>query len=122
MAKKQKYRLFAMAVTEANVERAAAERFCRICPGYILIYLSGKRRIEGAAEVAGEDLKRLTDADRAWLRESNLAILAEAAEKAGMTARETEKRWNATLDLLEAELRAERKRAEEGAADHGPES
>lgn len=116
-ARKKVYRLYAMQRTRKNEEAAYATRFYRICPGYILLYLTGRKRPEGTVEVAGEDLKRLTDGDRLWLTDCNMVILAETAAKSGMTPQETEKRWTTTLDRLERELAAERAKREGSGAD-----
>ena len=116
-ARKKVYRLYAMERTRKNEEAAYAIRFYRISMGYILIYMTGRKRPEGAIEVAGEDLNRLTDGDRLWLTDCNMVILAEAAAKSGMTPQETEKHWTTTLDRLERELAVERAKREGSGTD-----
>lgn len=59
--RKKRYRLYAMGRTRKTEEIAYDTRFYRICAGYILLYLTGRKKPEGAVEVAGADLDRLTD-------------------------------------------------------------
>lgn len=117
--RKKRYRLYAMGRTRKTEEIAYDTRFYRICAGYILLYLTGRKKPEGTVEVAGADLDRLTDGDRLWLADCNTMILAEAAAKAGVTPEETEKHWASTLDRLELELQKERERMK-GGGEHGP--
>lgn len=116
--RKNTYRLYAMVWSREAEELAYQHRFHRIGGGYILLYLSGRKKPEGAVEVAGADLDRLTDGDRQWLAECGMELLAEAAVREGVTSREMEKRWKSTLDRLEQELQAERERMKGGGA-HG---
>ena len=95
--RKKRYRLYAMGRTRKTEEIAYDTRFYRICAGYILLYLTGRKKPEGAVEVAGADLDRLTDGDRLWLADCNTMI----------------------LDRLELELQKERERMK-GGGEHGP--
>ena len=117
--RKKRYRLYAMGRTRKTEEIAYDTRFYRICAGYILLYLTGRKKPEGAVEVAGADLDRLTDGDRLWLADCNTMILAEAAAQAGVTPEEAEKHWVSTLDRLELELQKERERMK-GGGENGP--
>ena len=105
--RKKRYRLYAMGRTRKTEEIAYDTRFYRICAGYILLYLTGRKKPEGAVEVAGADPDR------------NTMILAEAAAQAGVTPEETKKQWVSTLDRLEWELQKERERMK-GGGEHGP--
>ena len=118
-SQKKRYRLYAMERSRETEDIAYGTRFYRICAGYILLYLTGRKKPEGAVEVAGADLDRLTDGDRLWLADCKATILAEAAARVGMTPQETQKRWASTLDRLEQELRAERERMK-GGGENGP--
>ncbi len=82
-----------------------AQRFHRVTPGYGLIYTDGPQPA-GTIEVSGEDLNRLTDADRAWLFSCNVSIIAKAAAE---SAEETKKRMGELMDMVEAELKTVRK-------------
>lgn len=117
--RKKRYRLYAMGRTRKTEEIAYGTQFYRICAGYILLYLTGRKKPEGAVEVAGADLDRLTDGDRLWLADCNTMILAEAAAQAGVTPEAAEKQWVSTLDRLEWELQKERERMK-GGGEHGP--
>ena len=57
--RKKRYRLYAMGRTRKTEEIAYDTRFYRICAGYILLYLTGRKKPEGTVEVAGADLDRL---------------------------------------------------------------
>ena len=101
------YRLFAAPVNAETIRLAAEERFSRMTAAYILIYRKRKPRALPCVEVRGDDLNRLTERDRAWLRDSILVILTEAAAK---SRNETQARMNALMDNLEAALREEQEK------------
>ena len=46
--RKKRYRLYAMGRTRKTEEIAYDTRFYRICAGYILLYLTGRKKPEGA--------------------------------------------------------------------------
>ena len=117
--RKKRYRLYAMGRTRKTEEIAYDSRFYRICAGYILLYLTGRKKPEGAVEVAGADLDRLTDGDRLWLADCNSMILAEPTSQSGVKQDEAEKQWASTLERLELELEKERERMK-GGGEHGP--
>lgn len=112
------YRLFAAPVCAETIRKAADERFSRMTADYILIYRRRKPRTLPCIEVKGDDLNRLTERDREWLKDSILVILAEAAAK---SRAQTEERMNALMDNLEAALREEQeKMKKECDAENGP--
>lgn len=111
MARKKRYRLFAMEMDSYNVAVAAKNRFHRITPDYILVYRRGTADY-GEIEVKGDDLRRLAKMDREWLSDCNAALLAEASEDA---ATDTAERLRVMIDELEAALREERDRCREEA-------
>ena len=45
--RKKRYRLYAMGRTRKTEEIAYDTRFYRICAGYILLYLTGRKKPEG---------------------------------------------------------------------------
>ena len=110
MARKKKYRLFALRPDESGVKCATESEFSRITPKYVLIYKSG-RKPENSVNIKSADLDRLTLADEQWLFESNLKIIAKEARK---KRPETEAKLNAMVESLQKALEEERKK-EEGA-------
>ena len=109
-AAKKTYRLFALALTQENVERAYTERFSRITRGYVLLYTSDEAP-ENGVEIGIEEVNRLTNADYSWLSDCNLLILADAAKE-----HESEIAGNLSkqLDVLENALKAEKEKQKEG--------
>lgn len=111
----EKWRLFALLPQDISPEESESERFCRRTAGYVLVY----RREEWgprAMEVAGDNLRRLSAGDRAWLRDCNLVILAEeCGKKSGEVARSL----GDMVTALESALadQAEREGEENGTAD-----
>lgn len=105
-----KYRLYALNVTTENAVRAAEERFCRINPGYILVYTKEEPKYR-AMEIAGNDIKKLSAMDKKWLLDCNMAIIAEETVK-----REPEiaAQISKQLEDLERELEKERAKQKEG--------
>lgn len=109
---KTAYRLYVLPTEPETISYAEEnERFYRITPRYALIYTSGEIHLRHA-EITSAEIKRLSDADMSWLRDCNLALLAEAArENEGAIAQDMSNR----LDRLEAALKTEaEKQAKEG--------
>ena len=83
--KKKVYKLYAFNVNEQTIEYAKRERFARITPRYILIY-KDKEIIEGEVLcpciiIRESEINHLTEADKSWLFNCNLNIIAEEASK-----------------------------------------
>ena len=97
------YRLYAAFPTQENVEKAAGSRFQRVTSRYILRY-TDKHLEKPWMEVAGEDLKRLTDQDEAWLWDCGKVLAAETLTK---RQEESGHRMADLLDRLEQELHRE---------------
>lgn len=97
------YRLYAAFPTQENVEKAAGSRFQRVTSRYILRY-TDKHLEKPWMEVAGEDLKRLTDQDEAWLWDCGKVLAAETLAK---RQEESGHRMADLLDWLEQELHRE---------------
>lgn len=76
MARKKKYRLYAMNVSEESMAIAQDERFSRITPRYVLVYAKRKHPEWGGAEITEQDISILTPADRRWLTDCNMALIA----------------------------------------------
>ena len=80
---KKKYKLYALPLTNANIEVASNERFSRAtptpAPGYVLIYTDGKKP-NGAKEITANNAELLATADKRWLFDSNAALIAEEIE------------------------------------------
>lgn len=107
---KKAYRLYALTLTQANVERAYGERFSRITRGYVLVYTQGEAP-ENSAEIGIEEINRLTKADLDWLSDCNFLIFADAAkENEAQIAGDLSKR----MDILESALKAEKEKQKEG--------
>lgn len=111
------YRLYAAHPTQQNVDTAAGGRFQRVTSRYILRY-TDKKLHEPWVEVAGEDLKRLTKQDEAWLWDCGKLLAAEALSR---RQEESGKRMAELLDRLETELRREMEgnQEKEGVMGHG---
>ena len=107
---KKTYRLYALPLTQENVERAYGERFSRITRGYVLLYTQSEAP-EDAVEIGIEEVNRLTSADYAWLSDCNFLIVADAAkEKEDQIAGDLKKK----LEVLETALKAEKEKQKEG--------
>lgn len=119
MSEKLTYRLYAIPCGGDCIDRISAERFGRITSEYALIYTSGEAP-NGAVTLTKEHAHLLTDGDRKWLRDCNMAIIAEE-----MKNREQELCGNLTeqLDVLEELLRAEAEKlnAKKDVEKHGAE-
>lgn len=110
MAEKKKtvYRLYAMSLAETT-ERAIEQcRFCRVTPFYALIYTADETAPQHSVEIEGEDVERLSSADRDWLLGCNMTLIAE-------DAREREKEISAELsDKIEKLEQALKQAKEQG--------
>lgn len=109
------YRLFAAAMNTENMARAAEERFCRMTPDYILLYRKTKPRNIPCVEIQREDGGRLTEPDRAWLKDCMMSLLAR---RAAQGHRETEQKLRKMLDALETALAEEQEKLDKETA-HG---
>lgn len=107
---KKKYRLYALPTTDETVRRAEKERFSRITVDYVLIYKPGKP-VKDAAEITDAEAYRLTEAERRWLWDCNVALIVDATKEnmGGIMQNLSEK-----VDALEAALEKQ-KQAEEAA-------
>ena len=110
MSKPKKYRLYALPATEETVRKAEKARFSRITVDYVLIYKIG--RMDNAVEITESEAHRLTEAERQWLQDCNLALIAEKTKDnmSGILMSLSQK-----VDALEKALAAQ-KLKEEGAA------
>lgn len=107
---KRVYHLYALPVTEWNLQQAYSSRFSRIVPEYILIYKTGKKP-EGAVRIEKKDIGKLSDGDTAWLCDCFLSILGERVKEQAPKSLEM-------LEKLELELE---KRQQEYLAGEGAE-
>ena len=98
-----KYSLFAMPATAANIEIASNERFSRITPKYILIYAKDKQPPSSMA-IDGEDLNRLTKADKQWIKDCIVTLFADAVQK---QPENIERSMEKHIEMLEQALKAE---------------
>lgn len=107
------YKLYALPLTNENITLAADERFSRAtpapAPGYVLVY-TGNEKPHGAHEIKENDAELLTVADKQWLFDCGVAILAEEIE---MQKPEILADLNARIDSLRSELEKETQRLKE---------
>lgn len=110
MSKATKYRLYVLPTTDETVRTAEKMRFSRITADYVLIYRTG--RMQNAVEVTESEAHRLTEAERRWLLDCNLALISEKTREnmGGVLKSLSEK-----IDALEIALEKQ-KQIEEGAA------
>lgn len=107
---KKPYRLYAMPLTQENMEIAYGERFSRITRGYVLIY-TRENAPENCVEIGIEEINRLTSEDYAWLSDCNCLIVADAAKaNEAQIASDLKKR----MEVLEMALKAEKEKQKEG--------
>lgn len=110
------HRIYAMRVTEENVRWAAAERFQRITPDYLLVF-SLRRKPKRAAAITEREAGALSKGDLKWLEDCGIVLVAEAmAQKQA----ETGARMKEMTERLETALEEEARKAGEGT--HGTES
>lgn len=103
------YRLYGAVLDGERVREAERERYCFIGMGYILIYRRKLRRAKpGWKEM--RDLTVLPPAAAEWLRQSNMEILEEFAERHAEDARSGKEQF---LERFERELEAEARRLRE---------
>ena len=79
MAEKKKtvYRLFAMSLADTTEKAIEQYRFCRVTTFYTLVYTADETPPENAIVIEGEDVERLSSADRDWLLGCNMTLIAE---------------------------------------------
>ena len=83
MSKKNRkvtYHLYALEPTEENINAVHERRFYRITPKYILLYERGQR-FTNYNEIGESELTYLSFADKRWLLDCNMVIIAEETEK-----------------------------------------
>ena len=81
---KKKYSLYLFASKEENVEEAMKYRFNRINKRYILVYtdeLLGMLQQCHYHIIAEDEIGHLSDAEKMWLLEANIKIIAEESAK-----------------------------------------
>lgn len=76
---KKVYKLFAMPIKDTTEEAIEHYRFCRVTPLYALVYTAGEQPAN-SAEVEENDIECLSLADRHWLLECNIELIAEDAK------------------------------------------
>ena len=104
------YRLYALEVSKDGIETAAKERFCRITPFYILVYVSGDEAPKEGLEITQTETHRLSKQDERWLLDCNTVILAEEAKKhEADIARQMQEKLERMEEMLKAEARQERR-------------
>ena len=101
---KIKYRLYAFPPTEENLHMVEKYRFYRITSKYILLYYGG-HRIINYNEIKDNDLHYLSYADKRWLLDCNMAIIAEETVKHKDVVATN---MGLMLDRLETALQAEK--------------
>ena len=79
MARRKKYRLYAMPVKNENIQDAQTERFSRITPEYVLIYTRHVKK--DLPEITDKNIKVLSDSDRQWLSDCNMALIGEEVSR-----------------------------------------
>ena len=102
-AEGQVYRLYALRPVQENIARAAAMRFQRMTPGYILVY-APKPPDGEAVEVESEEIHRLSRRDQAWLYDCTALLMRERLEQRDQ---ETRLRLNDLVAQLELALEEE---------------
>lgn len=73
------YKLYALPLNGITEEAIDSFRFCRVTPLYALVYTAGEQPAN-SAEVEESDLECLSLADRHWLLECNIVLIAEDAK------------------------------------------
>lgn len=96
--------LQAFDLTAENITAAQKQRFYRICAKYVLTYQCNTRKTLNNV-VSEDELHYLSDADRRWLHDCNMAIIAEETEK---HRDEMAARMGLMVDRLEQALEDER--------------
>ena len=74
------YKLYAMPITQKNIDAVASSRFGRITRNYALIYAESEPDCEQKVEVDGENGNLLTSLDKQWLFDCTVALIAEQAK------------------------------------------
>lgn len=117
MARKIRFRLYAMEPTEENIAYAYKEEYHRITPEYVLIYT--RRAQKCALELRGEDLLSLSDMDWMWLQECNVEILEKFVSEHEDSLKKSRDRF--ASELLEELQREEDNGKTEETTDAGTE-
>lgn len=78
--KKVVYKLYAFEPTEEVIEEMQDKRFCRITTKYVLLY-DRIQRTTNYNEIGEDELHYLSAADKQWLQDCNMAIIAEETER-----------------------------------------
>lgn len=112
--KKVEYHLYAMETTEENLNAVRDKRFYRIAPSYILLYERGQRT-SNYNEIGESELRYLSYADKRWLLDCNMAIIAEETEK---HKDEIASRMGLMVERLEAALQAEKAKEDTNVGDN----
>mgnify|MGYP006967185855 CR=1 FL=1 len=109
MSEKQKvkYRLFALPVSEESMAEAEKKRFSRITAKYVLIYCDSEAA--NAMQIDRDNFSALTEADKKWLYECNVLLLAEDALR---HQEQAAKSLNDMVIALEAALESEKRKGE----------
>ena len=74
------WRIAALEPDEKGLELAAAARFSRVTPGYVLLYCDGEIP-EGSVEIPAEEFGRLSAGDVRWMTACRVARLEAELEK-----------------------------------------
>ena len=64
-----------MPVNPDNIAAAQNERFARITPEYVLIYV--KRKLNGVPEITDKNINVMSERDKRWLDDCNMALIGE---------------------------------------------
>lgn len=105
--KKAVFRLCATPTTAEATAMTEGKRFSRITPDYTLVY-TDEEMPDGWLFLAEEDAESLSQEDRRWLNDCNVALIAEEV------ARQKPKIVHRLADLLD-EIEKRLKQNEEGA-------
>ncbi len=112
--KKKKYCLYLMANNGKNRETATRERFNRINGRYILVYsdkLSTMIPKSNYHIISEDEIGHLSDAEKVWLLEANVEIIAEETAK---KQDEMLKSFSERISRLEHELEIESAKISKG--------
>ena len=105
----EKYRLYAALLNEKTMRIAIETPYARISKNYALIYKRGNAP-EGYKEIPEKAMPLLTQEEKQWLQETNVAVMTAFAEKHQKAQKRGIRKFAARF---EEELRAERKKMED---------
>lgn len=116
--RKTRYNLYLLAANKENIEVAREYRFNRINSRYILVYTNELLRDElmhmlpsaNYHIIDQKETEHLSDAEKVWLLEANVQIIAEETEK---NQKEFLKKINERISRLEKELAIESEKLEQ---------